>query len=499
MSVPSLVWFRNDLRVHDHGPLFAASRRESALIAVVCVDVDLARRTQFGIARLGSHRARFWLECIADLRARLRSLGSDLVILRGRPTDVLPAFIERHDIDEVFFHRGFAVDERSDELQLSRLCPKVQWNGAWGNVMVTPQLAPFRIEETPETFTVFRKRIEARVEIPEARPSPTRLPLGPRLDVGELPSLDDFGLEMPAPDSRAVMSYRGGESAGLDRLKAYIWSKDRLRVYKETRNGLLHADDSSKFSPWLAHGALSPRLVLDQIRQYENERVANDSTYWLFFELLWRDYFQFIAYKHGPQLFKLAGLRPLRLPWRTDPERIDAWCQGVTGFPLVDASMRELAATGYTSNRARQNVASFFTKVLGQDWRIGASWFERLLIDYDPASNWGNWAYNAGVGNDARGFRYFHLPKQAKDYDPDGGFVRHWVPELQDLPTSWLPEPHRAPADVQARVGIGERYPNPIVDLEVEVNKQRKAYEKVDPPPTDRPRSPARRRGGRRR
>ena len=465
VGVTSVVWFRNDLRTDDHGPLRAAVRLGTPVIPVVCVDVDLARSKQFGIPRLGPHRAKFWLACIEDLRRDLRARGSDLIVLRGRATDVLPALIERHAVKEVFFHHAFAIDECREETRLAERCPQVRWTGCWGNALITPDLAPFPIEQLPETFTVFRKKVEARVEIPRAEPPPARVSPPPTIDPGDIPVLADFGLTAPEPDVRAQLTYVGGHTAGAGRMRAYVWEQDRLRVYKQTRNGMLRANDSSKFSPWLAHGALSPRQILDEVRAYEEQRVANDSTYWLFFELLWRDYFQLIAHKHGAQLFKQAGLRNRQRAWRTDADRIDAWCRGQTGYPLVDASMRELAATGYTSNRARQNVASFFTKVLQQDWRVGAAWFERSLIDYDPASNWGNWAYNAGVGNDARDNRYFHIPKQARTYDPNGEFVRHWLPELKDVPVEWLPAPHRAPGDVQSRVGIGERYPYPIVDL----------------------------------
>ena len=492
-----LVWFRQDLRIDDHLPLRAAAQQNAPVLPVVCVDTDLARRTQFGLGRLGPHRAHFWMECVADLRDRLQAMGSDLLVARGRPADVLPDLIRRTQASDVYFHRGFAIDEQREEAELSSQCANARWHPHWGNLLVTPDISPFPTAEVPETFTAFRKKIEARTEIPQALPAPTTLPpLPPGIESTSVPTLDDFGLTAPTPDRRTRARLTGGAHAGRERLNDYVWRQDRLRIYKETRNGMLDADDSTKFSPWLAHGALSPRWILDQIRAYEQERIANESTYWLFFELLWRDYFQYIALKHGARLFKISGLRGLRLPWRQASEFIDAWRLGKTGYPLVDASMKELIATGYTSNRARQIVASFFTKVLGQDWRIGAAWFEQQLIDYDAASNWGNWAYVAGVGNDARGFRYFHIPKQARDHDPDGAFVRHWLPALADVPTPWLPEPQKAPADVQASARLGDAYPLPIVDLESAVNANRKAYERVapSPAPPGRKRKPGRRR-----
>jgi deoxyribodipyrimidine photo-lyase len=155
------------------------------------------------------------------------------------------------------------------------------------------------------------------------------------------------------------------------------------------------------------------------------------------------------------------------IPWKQDWKRFEIWQTGNTGFPLVDANMRELADTGFMSNRGRQNVASFLTKNLGIDWRMGAEWFESRLIDYDPCSNWGNWNYTAGIGNDARGFRFFNINKQAQDYDPLGEYVKHWLPELADLPTSKVHQPWKLLPIEQKRfnVRLGVDYPHPVVDL----------------------------------
>ncbi len=241
---------------------------------------------------------------------------------------------------------------------------------------------------------------------------------------------------------------------------------------------MLGADYSSKFSPWLALGCLSPRFIYEQVKEYEAERLKNDSTYWLVFELLWRDFFRFICAKHGNQIFRQSGLQGIRIPWKEDWERFRLWREGLTGFPLVDANMRELAATGFMSNRGRQNVASFLTKNLGINWLLGAEWFESLLIDYDVCSNWGNWNYTAGVGNDARGFRYFNIPKQSRDYDPKGDYIRHWLPELASIEGDLIHEPGKLSAQEQKRFGVrlGVDYPRPIVDFFQSVKANEKIY-----------------------
>ena len=217
----------------------------------------------------------------------------------------------------------------------------------------------------PEVFTQFRKKVERECTVDVTFSTPEQLPSLPVGAVGALPTLEDLGLSAPDYDNRAVLKFEGGETAGLKRLQHYVWDADCLKSYKQTRNGMVGADYSSKLSAWLAMGCLSPRQVFETVQQYEAERVKNDSTYWLVFELLWRDYFRFICAKHGDNVFYPSGLRGLRIDWKQDWERFDAWREGMTGYPLVDANMREIAASGYMSNRGRQNVASFLTKKSG--------------------------------------------------------------------------------------------------------------------------------------
>ena len=180
-----------------------------------------------------------------------------------------------------------------------------------------------------------------------------------------------------------------------------------------------------------------PRPVLPEDRRFDNK-----STYWMIFELIWSDFFTFIGWKHGDRLFHQSGPMQKDIDWVGDDEVFRRWATGTTGIPFVDANMRELNRTGYMSNRGRQNVASFLADALQVDWRMGAAYFESKLLDYDVASNWGNWVYQAGVGNDSRD-GYFYVPGQAERYDPKGKYVKHWLPELNDLPANEIHEPFR--------------------------------------------------------
>ena len=185
-------------------------------------------------------------------------------------------------------------------------------------------------------------------------------------------------------------------------------------------------DFSSKFSPWLANGSLSPRTIYWKVKEFEALHFKNQSTYWLIFELIWRDYFKYVSLKHKNNIFKIGGILKKDYQWNTHQKDINKWINGETKEPFVNANMLELKKTGWMSNRGRQNVASYFSKNLMLDWRIGAAYFESLLIDYDVHSNYGNWMYVSGVGNDPRD-RTFNVKLQAQRYDADRKYQRLWL------------------------------------------------------------------------
>jgi deoxyribodipyrimidine photo-lyase len=476
-----LVWYRNDLRLHDHEPLYKALQAGAQVIPLYCFDERQFGTTSYGFPKTGAFRTQFLLESVSDLRRGLRAIGCDLILRRGLPETVIPELVRELGVTAVYFYRETTSEEVAVEnaLRTALQADQVSTQSFWGHTLYHPDDLPFAIANLPELFTHFRKQVEKSSTIYSAFPAPTSLPALPEIDVGEVPAIADFGLESPVADLRGVIPFKGGETAGLARLDHYFWQQDHLKVYKETRNGMLGGDYSSKFSAWLAHGCLSPRQIYWQVQEYESQRFKNDSTYWLIFELLWRDYFRFVCAKHGTRIFRRSGLRGISIPWKEDWQRFDLWREGKTGFPLVDANMREIAATGFMSNRGRQNVASFLTKNLGINWQMGAEWFESLLVDYDVSSNWGNWNYTAGVGNDTRGFRFFNITKQAKDYDPQGDYVKHWLPELANVPSAKVHEPWKLQPVEQQRFGVrlGVDYPHAIVDLFKSATANEKIYD----------------------
>lgn len=478
----TIVWFRNDLRTLDHEPLYRAARN-GPVVPVYCVDPRQFGSTYtFGFPRTGPFRAQFLWESMVDLQKRLAALGTPLVVRVGVPETVLPTLVQEVHADTIFYHSEMASEEVAVE-QALRLAVEplgVRMEGFWGQTLYHRDELPFPLDRLPNVFSEYRKIIEAQGTIRLPFPTPEHVE-GVTVSSDPLPQLEDMGITPLPADPRGTMHFTGGETEALARLDSYVWQEEHISRYKETRNGMVGDSYSTKFSPWLANGSLSPRTVYETVTRYETESTKNESTYWVIYELLWRDYFRFVLLKYGNALFHAGGIRDLELQWKRDSNLFTTWAEGRTGYPLVDAAMHELRATGFVSNRGRQNAASFLTNILGIDWRMGAEWFESWLIDYDVASNYGNWAYSAGVGNDPHQFRFFNVFRQAEMYDPNGVYVKPWLPELAALPADKVHHPSDLSPEEQAAYGvtIGKDYPAYIVPLFESAKANEAAYRAV--------------------
>jgi deoxyribodipyrimidine photo-lyase len=299
------------------------------------------------------------------------------------------------------------------------------------STLFVPSDLPFPLKKLPDVFTKFRTIIEKECQVKEPFHAPTKI-VSPLLTDFEVPKqIQDVYADI-VEDERTAFPYKGGLAKAKERLVAYFYESEKIAFYKETRNGLIGSDYSSKFSPWLALGCISPREIIYELMNFEKLKIKNDSTYWLYFELLWREYFHWVMRKYDTKLFFKNGIKDEEpISRKIHPVYIDKWKNGQTGNDFVDANMNELNATGFMSNRGRQNVASYLCNDLKLDWRYGAAYFEEQLIDYDVCSNWGNWAYIAGVGNDPRGHRVFNIDKQANDYDKEYKYRKLWSLQLQ--------------------------------------------------------------------
>ncbi len=335
--------------------------------------------------------------------------------------------IFKYTIYSVYFQKEWTHEEKEVEECLKLKSGNVKFHSYYQQFLYHPEDIPYdSFQETPRIFTEFRKSCEIKTEVKNLIESPNPLSDSFISNNTQIPNLKDLGLEEFQEDPRSAFPFQGGEDQAKKRIESYFWETQNLSKYKETRNGLIGEEYSSKLSAWLANGSISPRQIYHEIINYEKEVKSNQSTYWLIFELIWRDFFKYVSLKHGNKIFQLRGILNNDLEWHRDEQKLKEWISGNTSEDFVNANMNEIAATGFMSNRGRQNVNSYWAKELKQDWRIGAAYFESQLIDYDVHSNWGNWMYNSGVGNDPRDRKY-NIKSQAERYDPNNEYQDVWL------------------------------------------------------------------------
>ncbi len=447
-----LVWLRRELRVHDNPVLSAALDRADTIVPVFCLDDRLLK---------GRHasgpRTQFMLESLSDLDRSLRARGSRLVVRHGAPERELPALVREAQAEAVFMSPDvspFASHRDRGAIEaLSR-----------ARIEVSPQPGLFVLDELEsietrggEPYTVFTPFHRSWLDRPrrEVLSAPRSLPPLPAgIDPGSIPALADLGLRdtVPAPAS-------GGERAGREAMGGFLAGP--INGYDQGRNDL-RGERCSALSPYLHFGCISPRELEHRLPSGAGGDAFRR-------QLCWRDFYAHVLL-HFPGNARSEHQDRYRgaIRWSRARRRFEAWQEGRTGYPLVDAGMRQLRCEGWMHNRARLVVGSFLTKDLGVDWRWGERWFMQWLLDGDEASNNGNWQWIASVGVDPQPAyrRIFNPARQQQRFDPHGTYVRRYVPELRDVPDRYLFEPSLMPGGVQRQAGcvIGVDYPRPIVD-----------------------------------
>ncbi|CAH7277110.1 Cryptochrome DASH [Vibrio chagasii] len=436
MKKIGLYLFTNDLRINDNTLLYQASQIVDELL---CVAIEPKLSTYS--VRLsqeqenGPHRHLFIKQSIDDLASSLSHLGQRLFVLKRNTSEDLVQLVKSQQVTHFFASSHCAHDERQLVIDTLTQCPDLFISQQHHTTLFESDAFTFELTKLPRSFTKFRLQVE-HLEVKTEESVITYLPPAPqtatKCDRKAIPELSDS----------ETGDYIGGETAGLIHLENYF-SNDYAGTYKQTRNALDGIENSTKFSPWLALGCVSPKTIYRHLKQFEAHRGANDSTYWIYFELLWREYFYWKCLTLGTSLFGRASnvLSNEQLLDTNAGSSFARWKSGNTNYPIVDACMRQLNATGYMSNRGRQLVASCLIHELGIDWRHGAAYFESQLIDYDVASNWGNWAYIAGALNSQAApnankqnaanqsqskSRHFDLVKQTEMYDPEHAFINKW-------------------------------------------------------------------------
>ncbi|WP_321905447.1 cryptochrome/photolyase family protein [Paraburkholderia tropica] len=487
---PVIVWFRDDLRLSDQPALAAAAETGQPLICVYIHDPDAAGERAPGAA------LRWWLHVsLAALDASLRERGGRLVILQGAEAATLEDFVEASGATGVFWNRRYGVHERESDAALKtrlreRGLTAESFNGA---LLAEPWTILNQSGEPFQVFTAYWRACRRIGDPPPPAPEPDRLnfqSLPARL-TQRASKLDDLGLTPGKPDWAGGMreAWPAGEEAAFERLEAFLGTD--FEAYAEERDAPSHAA-TSRLSPYLRVGAISPRQAFAALKAAEHGVKGGaktgsparraESAEKFASELGWREFCYYQRF-HWPDLAD----RNLRahfdaMPWRRDAKGLRAWQRGLTGYPLVDAGMRELWHTGWMHNRVRMVVASFVAKHLLLDWREGEQWFWDTLVDADSASNPANWQWVAGSGMDAAPyFRIFNPVLQGQKFDPRGAYVRQWVPELAKLPDAAIHQPWKASAATLEAAGVrlGTDYPLPVVEHDVARARALEAFAKT--------------------
>lgn len=410
-----LYWVRQDLRLADNKTLteFCIGVKQGLFVAAETR--SLKRATAF--------RRQFYEESISEFNKSLKNKNQQVLRTKNCFPDFLELFLQNNHIDVLYFSNEHAVEEIREEMRVLEICRShlVDVRNFRQSTLVSETDLPFTVKNMPFVFTSFRKKVEDSFKVNPVLPEPQ---VWPQL-LSVVTGTENL-IAIPAAIQSNTSNFTGGEGAARDRLKHYIWDTKSVVNYKETRNGLLDLDDSMKISPWLNSGCISARTIYAEIKKFEAEVLANDSTYWVVFELLWRDYFKFFSSKYGSAIFKIQGVNSdKKYSYHKNEKLFKNWCLGQTQETFINANMKELNATGWMSNRGRQNVASYLIHDLRLPWTWGAAYLEEMLIDYDPDLNWGNWLYLSGQGSDPRA-RKFNIERQASMYDANGIYQNRW-------------------------------------------------------------------------
>lgn len=450
----AIVWFRRDLRVHDHPALAAAGREAGAVVPVFVLDERLIRGRY-----PSSGRTAFLLESLAELRDALRARGGDLLVRVGRPEEELVTVAREAGAEAVYFASdvspfAMARDARVEAALAAAGLRSCRVAGNFVADVGRPRTADGR------PFSVFSPFWRAWERLPrrDVEAPPERVPTPVGLEPGPIPAPSELGLVPELTDPMPA-----GERAARARLEAFL--ADGLDAYVKRRGRL--AGGTSELSPYLHFGCLSARELEARVRDHGGEGAKAFVR-----QLAWRDFYAHVLLHHPHNARGAFKPRFDALEWDQDDQRLAAWKEGRTGYPVVDAGMRQLATRGWMHNRARLITASFLTKDLHIDYRAGEAWFMRMLLCGDEAQNNGNWQWIASVGVDPQPFyrRIYNPALQQARHDPDGEYVRRWVPELRAVPLDKLAEPWTMTPEEQERSGcvIGRDYPAPIVEHRVE-------------------------------
>ena len=455
MRRTALVWYHLDLRVGDHPALHAAVAEADYVVPVFIWAPEEAGAGAPGAAR------RWWLHhSLTALAAEFQKAGAPLIIRQGPSLETLRSLIHETNADAVYWHQRYEpeVAQRDDGIQEALAAEGIACNVYEGTLLHNPDQIRTNAGDPYKVFTPFWKKLCAQLDVSLPLPAPTLKPYDPTLDSEGLDALELLPNIDWAGGLRAT--WMPGEAGGHARLATFL---DQAPGYLEQRN-IPSTEGTSRLSPYLCHGEVSARQIWHAMRAHHPGPLFDDG---YLREIAWREFAYHVLFHFPHTIHQPLKPKYSHFPWRDDPAFLAAWQRGRTGFPIVDAGMRQLWHTGWMHNRVRMIVASFLTKDGLVPWQAGAAWFWDTLVDADLASNTMGWQWAAGCGADAQPFfRIFNPTSQGQKFDQSGTYVRAWVSEIASLPSKELHHPWTIPAMLLATAGVtlGETYPAPLVD-----------------------------------
>jgi len=466
----TVFWFRNDLRLSDNTGLFEASKKENKIIPIYIVDETQSPKT--------GEASNWWLrKSLIELN---NSLGGKLNIYKGNPKDIIEKIVKNNDVSSVFWNRCYDKHRIENDSKIKEYLTSsgIECKSFNASLLFEPWEI-LKEDKTPyKVFTHFYRNgcLNKLKNIDLPLPKTQNL----NLLIDEHNEFKNIDQALPLPKIKWYEEMNGiwiiGESGAQERLNAFIASG--LSDYKDGRNFPVK-NNVSRLSPYLHFGEISPKQILYEIKKYEISFGADRNSDHFLSEIGWREFSYYVLY-HFPHIAEKNYQEKFDyFPWINDEKLLKAWQDGMTGYPIIDAGMRELRRTGYMHNRVRMIVASFLTKNLMTHWKKGFDWFWDNLLDADIANNTASWQWVCGSGFDAAPyFRIFNNVTQGEKFDIDGEYTRYFVPELSKLPNKYLFEPYSAPSNIleNANVCLGMNYPNPIIDLDFSRKRALEAF-----------------------
>ncbi len=466
-----IVWFRLDLRLRDNISLSDALQSCDQVIPVYIFDERLyTRSSNYGFRRIGIHRAEFLLESVLDLRKSLQKAGADLIIRYGKPEEIIFELARMHQTTAVFCNKERTAEEVEvqDKLELKLWSIGQEIRYSRGKMLYHTGDLPFPVNHTPDTYASFYREVGKIIPIRPVIVAPVSIPMYPgKIEPGVLPDLQTLRFQKSGNKDHDFI-FKGGETIGYQKIDEFI--RDNLKSETNNRNWEeMQNNQATHLGPYISAGCISVRSLYNALDEYSDHAKYKKRVKCLIHGLIRRDFYRLMTKKYKNEVFHKTGIsRKPSLKLNDNLELFEIWKDGKTGIPLLDAFMRELRKTGYLSPEGRFFVASFLVDELKVNWQIGAEYFESVLVDYDPSSNWVNWNHVGGVSLDSKEDRYCNIVTRAKKIDPHGDFIREWVPELANIQNSSVHEPFKMDPEELKKLSIvlGKDYPSPIVDTE---------------------------------